>query len=337
VTHAVSLVGAIGWEVLDRVRFGSSFAISPHGLGIAIGYLAGAVVFIRESRRRGYPEEVASSVIFWALIGTLIGARLGYVITHLSDYTRAVDVLKVWQGGISQLGGVVGAIIVSAVVVRRERRRRGIELSLLKGLDAAAIPIALGVVIGRVGDLIIGDHLGKPTSWLLAFQYHGGNLAGYSCNSEGTCSTLLSGGKEQIITHAQATLYGPTNQVISQGVGVNQTALYDFLLTMGLVLVLVTMNRIPRRAGILFFTYVIWYGIGRIVTDFLRVENRFFGLTGSQWTSLAAVTFAVAMLVWFARHPDRPPAGAAGPGGDAAPAALGPEERPAAGAPGPPA
>jgi phosphatidylglycerol---prolipoprotein diacylglyceryl transferase len=336
VTHAVSLVGAIGWEVLDRVRFGSSFAISPHGLGIAIGYLAGAVVFIRESRKRGYPEEVASSVIFWALIGTLIGARLGYVITHLSDYTRAVDVLKVWQGGISQLGGVVGAIIVSAVVVRRERRRRGIELSLLKGLDAAAIPIALGVVIGRVGDLIIGDHLGKPTSWLLAFQYHGGNLAGYSCNSEGTCSTLLSGGKEQIITHAQATLYGPTNQVISQGVGVNQTALYDFLLTMGLVLVLVTMNRIPRRAGILFFTYVIWYGIGRIVTDFLRVENRFFGLTGSQWTSLAAVTFAVAMLVWFARHPDRPPTGA-GPGGDAAPAALGPEERPAAGGPGPPA
>src|SRR5439155_13832670 len=153
---------------LDRFRIGTSFAISPHGLGIAIGYLAGAAIFLRESRKRGYPEEVASSVIFWALIGTIVGARVAYVITHLSDYQRFTDVLAIWRGGISQLGGVVGAIIVSAIVVRRANRR-GIHLSLLKGLDAAAIPITMGVVIGRVGDLIIGDHLGKPTSWLLAF------------------------------------------------------------------------------------------------------------------------------------------------------------------------
>jgi phosphatidylglycerol:prolipoprotein diacylglycerol transferase len=321
VTHAISLVGAIGWEVLDRFRFGSSFAISPHGLGIAIGYLSGAVVFLRESRKRGYPEEVASSVIFWALIGTLIGARLGYVITHLSDYTRFVDMLKVWQGGISQLGGVVGAIIVSTIVVRRANRSRGSHLSLLKGLDAAAIPIALGVVIGRVGDLIIGDHLGKPTSWVLAFRYDGGNLAGYSC-VEGTCRTFLSGGNEQVITHSNAVLTGPTGQVLAQGVGVNQTALYDFLLTMGLVLLLVALNRVPRRAGILFFTYVIWYGTGRILTDFLRVENRFFGLTGSQWTSVLAVALGIGMLVWFALRPSRPPEEGEGP----AFAAVGPPE-----------
>jgi phosphatidylglycerol:prolipoprotein diacylglycerol transferase len=306
VTHAFSLIGAIGWEVLDRFRFGGSFAISPHGLGIAVGYLCGAVVFLRESRRRGYPEEVASSVIFWALIGTLIGARAGYVITHLSDYEGHVgDMLKVWQGGISQLGGVVGAIIVSTLVVRRANRGRGLHLSLLEGLDAAAIPIALGVVIGRVGDLIIGDHLGTPTSWLLAFRYDGGTLAGYTC-VEGTCRTFLSGGKELVITHAQAALSGPTGGVVAQGIGVNQTALYDFLLTMGLVLLLVSMNRVSRRAGILFFTYVIWYGTGRILTDFVRVENRFFGLTGSQWTSVLAVAFAIGMLAWFATHPDRP-------------------------------
>jgi prolipoprotein diacylglyceryltransferase len=73
---------------------------------------------------------------------------------------------------------------------------------------------------------------------------------------------------------------------------------------MGLVVLLVYVNGRPRRAGILFFTYVIWYGTGRIVTDFLRVENRFFGLTGSQWTSILAVGFSIAMLVRFARRPE---------------------------------
>src|SRR2546426_6508025 len=150
-------LAAIGWKVLDRFHFGSSFAISPHGVGIALGFLAGAYVFMtREAPRRGYPEEVASTIVFWALIGAVVGSRVGYVITHLADFKNPVDVLKVYQGGLSQLGGVAGAVFLGYFVVRRHK------LPFLKGLDAAAIAIPLGVVLGRVGDLIIGDHLGKP-------------------------------------------------------------------------------------------------------------------------------------------------------------------------------
>jgi phosphatidylglycerol:prolipoprotein diacylglycerol transferase len=84
---------------------------------------------------------------------------------------------------------------------------------------------------------------------------------------------------------------------------VHQTALYDFFMTMALVLLLILLNRHSRRAGVLFFSYMVWYGAGRILTDFLRVENRFFGLTGSQWTSSAAVAFATLALIWFALRP----------------------------------
>ena len=46
-------------------------------------------------------------------------------------------------------------------------------------IRGSSLPLVftLGIVIGRVGDLIIGDHLGKPTSWFLAWSYHGGTLA----------------------------------------------------------------------------------------------------------------------------------------------------------------
>jgi prolipoprotein diacylglyceryltransferase len=75
---------------------------------------------------------------------------------------------------------------------------------------------------------------------------------------------------------------------------------------MALLLLLVSLNRKERRTGILFFTYVLWYGSGRILTDFLRVENRFLGLTGSQWTSSAAVTLAVFVLLRYAWQSRRP-------------------------------
>jgi phosphatidylglycerol:prolipoprotein diacylglycerol transferase len=297
----LSVLAAVGWKVIDRFHIAGRLAISPHGVGIAIGFLAGAYVFMEESRRRGYAEEASSAIVFWALIGTVIGSRLGYVFTHLSEFHNPVAILQVYKGGLSQLGGVVGAVAVCFVSIRH----RG--LSFAKGLDAAAIPIPLGVVIGRVGDLIIGDHLGKPTSWALAFHYHGGTLAGYDCTGN-ICTTFLSGNHVQVISEHGAELHaqGPFGPVIQQGIGVHQTALYDFLLTMGLVLLLVWMNRKDRRDSVLFLTYMIWYGTGRIITDFLRVENRFFGLTGSQWTSSVAVAVAAGLLVWYIRHPGGP-------------------------------
>jgi phosphatidylglycerol:prolipoprotein diacylglycerol transferase len=298
VIRFASFLGAIGWHVLDRFRFGSHVAISPHGLGIAVGYLSGATIFIKEARKRGYPEDASSRIMFWALIGTIVGARVAYVITHLSQFKTFGDVLAIYRGGISLIGGIVGAIIASYFIVRRTR------LPFVKGLDTAAMPIALGIVIGRIGDLVIGDHLGKPTSWLLAFQYHGGNLSGYTCG-QGLCYTTLSGNRTQTIfaNPPHAVLASATGKTLATGVGVHQTALYDLFIAMGLVLLLVYLNRVPRRTGVLIATFGLWYGTGRIITDFLRVENRFFGLTGSQWSSCVAVAACLVVLVWFALHP----------------------------------
>src|SRR5919197_1439151 len=83
-------LAAITWHVLDRVHIGSSFAISPHGVGIAVGYLAGAYVFLHEGPKRGVSEEQISSLVFWGLIGAMIGARVGYVLSHLSEFHSIV-------------------------------------------------------------------------------------------------------------------------------------------------------------------------------------------------------------------------------------------------------
>jgi len=108
--------------------------------------------------------------------------------------------------------------------------------------------------------------------------------------------------------------------VLGQGVGVHQTALYDFVSASILLLfLLIVMNRKPRREGVLILTWAIWYGSTRIITDFLRVDKRFFGLTGSQWTSIAvASASAITLVVWAIRPRPGPkpiPVGATAPPG----------------------
>jgi phosphatidylglycerol:prolipoprotein diacylglycerol transferase len=169
-------LAAIGWHVLDRIHIGGSFAISPHGLGIALGFLLGSWWMLREGPKRGVREEHISSMLFWALVGTIFGARFFYVVGHFSEFNSFTDMLKIYNGGISLLGGIAGAIAFAYPLMRKHGYR------FLQVMDSAAIGLAFGIFVGRIGDLIIGDHLGKPTDVPWAFAYHGGQLSAFNCS-----------------------------------------------------------------------------------------------------------------------------------------------------------
>jgi len=324
-------LAAIGWPVLDRLRFGD-LAISPHGIGIAVGFLIGARVLVREGPKRGVSVDDINTMLVWAIVGAIVGARFFYVVAHWSEFDGLLDALAIWRGGISLLGGIAGAILVNLPLLRRRGYR------FFQVMDGAVIGLALGIGIGRIGDLVIGDHLGIPTSWFLAWTYEGGTLAPpFSCAAE-VCRAVLQGGRELVITREGATLLAADGRVLAEGVGVHQTALYDLLSAWPLFATLSVLNRAPRREGVLTLTFGLWYGAVRVVTDFLRVDKRFFGLTGSQWTALTvAVVCAVTLLVWAVRSRARAVAadrGPAGPGDGDPPtaAAEGAPAEPAGGA-----
>jgi phosphatidylglycerol:prolipoprotein diacylglycerol transferase len=292
------MLGSIGWPVIDRFRFGSVFAISPHGLGIAIGFLIGSMLLIRICRRWGLDPDHVNTMLMWALVGTIVGARLAYVVAHYSDFKSPIEILEVWKGGISLLGGIAGAIIINI------RRMRRYGYSVLQVLDPAAVALAMGIGIGRVGDLIIGDHLGKPTSWLLAWTYHGGTLPPpWSCSTlTQSCTALLQGGATETITRTGARLFNAAGDQIAQGVGVHPTALYDMIGAWVLFALLWRVQKKPRRRGVLALTFGIWYGCMRLIEDSVRIDKRFGPFTGSQWTALAVVVVsAITLIVWARR------------------------------------
>ncbi len=305
----IAMLGSIGWPVVDRFRLGNSFAISPHGLFIAIGFMIGAWLFGRIAVARGVEERAISSIVLWSLIGAIVGARFFYVAAHWSEFApKPVEALLIWKGGISLLGGIAGATIANAINIRR------FGLRFFQVADALAAPLALGIAVGRIGDLIIGDHLGKPTSWLLAWRYSGGTVAPpFECLQE-FCQAPLQGDRLQTLERSGSQLLDRTGAVIASGVGVHQTALYDMLLAWGLFALLWWFTNRSRREGLAALVFAIYYGCCRLLEDFLRIDKRFGPLTGSQWTALTVVLVCVAIWGYLAvskrpgpTTPPRPP------------------------------
>lgn len=267
------MLGAISFDPIVKINLGP-LAVSPHGLFIAIGFMAGARFMLPESRKRGMSDDDVYPLFTRAAIGALIGARLAYVLNHPGDYASSpLDILAVWKGGISLLGGFFGAIALAIPRMRKER------MSFWKVMDAAAPGMALGVLIGRTGDLIIADHLGKATSFFL----------GYRCPPVGV---------ETGSPCAPTALVSRT-----AGAVVHQTALYDQFLALILLLVLVRLRRKVHFDGFLILVFGLGYGLARILEDFLREDLRRFGLTGSQWTAVVTVGLCLFTLLVLRRTP----------------------------------
>lgn len=304
-------VDPMAWTIIPRIELGP-LAISPHGLGIAVGYLAGAQLMVRRARRSGGPpENDIWNCLFWALIGAIVGARVGYVLGHLSQVTEGGDdilgIFKVWQGGISLIGGITGAVLFALPYMIKKK------MGFWRTMDLAAPGLALGIVIGRVGDLMIGDHLGKPTEFALGWRCLG-ETGGVAPQSAAAYMSALQDGEPPSLGCYDVVLH--------------QTALYDLISTALLLGLLLLLGRSVRKPGFMIGVYAVWYGSMRVITDFMRVDRRYFGLTGSQLMSLAVVLACLYLLVRYRGAPPR----FAGPPRD--PDAPIPEDPDAEGSPG---
>jgi phosphatidylglycerol---prolipoprotein diacylglyceryl transferase len=247
------------YEPLVRIHIGP-LSISPHGVGIAVGFLLGAYFFLKWCRNAGLTDDQVYSLVNRAAIGSIIGARLAYAVNHPGDFDNPLEVFAVWKGGISLLGGIAGAILAGVPKMRSE------GLSFWKVMDLAVPGVAMGIVVGRIGDLVIADHLGKPTDFFL----------GYVCPAEATGSPCLA----------------PIGQAV------HQPALYDLFSVTLLLLVLLRLRRTPRYDGFLTLVFGAWYGTGRFIEDFFRIdETHGTGLTGSQWTAITVLTLCLYCLV----------------------------------------
>ncbi len=116
-----------------------------------------------------WSPKMLDDVLFYGVLGVILGGRLGYILFYKpGDYlAHPLDILKVWEGGMSFHGGFLGVILAMALFAHRRKLR------WLSVTDFIAPLVPLGLAAGRLGNFINGELWGRPTDlpWGMVFRY----------------------------------------------------------------------------------------------------------------------------------------------------------------------
>ena len=247
------------------------------GLAVLLAFVIAQIIAQRELARRGHDPEPIGDLIFAAVIGGLLGAKLYYalIVGDLSDlFSRAGFVF--W-------GGLIGGIIAVLATARFKK------LSMMRVSDVGAISVAAAYSVGRTGCWAVGDDYGRPWSGPLAVAFPEG--------APPSTAEIMS------------RLFGiPVDPGMAPNtvLAVHPTQLYEVVLGFLMFAVLWRLRDHKHAEGWLFGVYAVLAGIERFIIEFFRAkDDRFFG--AFTMAQLIAIGFVVFGVIWMlVRNRPRP-------------------------------
>jgi phosphatidylglycerol:prolipoprotein diacylglycerol transferase len=153
-----------------------SFDLRWYSLAYIAGIFIGYWYLLKLLRQPGAPmaRRHADDLAFYAALGIMLGGRLGYILFYdFADYIRhPIDMLKVWKGGMSFHGGVIGTSLGIFYFARKEK------LSWLRIHDYVACCVPFGLFFGRLANFVNQELWGAPTTvpWAIRFLEPTGRL-----------------------------------------------------------------------------------------------------------------------------------------------------------------
>lgn len=158
----------IPWFHLASIDIGF-LKIHIWGLFVSLGFIAGITFAYFELKRKKMEAGRVFDLAFWIILCAIIGGRLVNIAEHLSSYVAApLDILKIWQGGMSVYGGFLGAILAAVVYLKKNK------LDFWQYGDAVMFGLPLGYFIGRLGCFFLHEHPGTETKFFLGVLFPDG-------------------------------------------------------------------------------------------------------------------------------------------------------------------
>ena len=262
--------------------------ITSFGVFMLLAFLTGAYAIRAEFRRIGEDPERVWDMLFMAVVGGILGAKLYYILLNWDRLVADPWPLITSRGGLVWYGGFLGA---TALVVWEIRRQK---LPLARVADATAAPLAIAYAVGRMGCFLVGDDWGRPTGSWVGIRF-----------PQGTPPTSVEVLERQFGVTVDPELVERYGQVVP----VHPTQLYEIGMSTLIFFLLWRIRRHDHAPGWLFMLWLALAGLERFIVEFVRVkDDRFFGpLSLAQVISLAIVTVGLAGMArtWA---PERRPA-----------------------------
>ena len=289
----MGILGSISIGINPNLIDIGNLILSWHGVMTFVAVAVAVWLVARWGGREGMIVDSIYSVAVWAIIGGVIGARILHVIDFWDEVYRDdfISVFSVWSGGIAIYGAIIGGFIGGALYIMIRNSEWFLSLwrtvfpfmgeahrANLPGIgrlaDITVPALLISQAIGRVGDLINGEHFSTVSNLPWAVVYTHANSPGI--------------------------FRPPTHPAVG----------YELLFDLVLLAAIWPLRDRLRPHGMFFTLYLATYSIGRFFLSFLREEfNEYFGaLNEAQVVAIIVVIFTVPLLVWKAQlvRPSRP-------------------------------
>jgi phosphatidylglycerol:prolipoprotein diacylglycerol transferase len=241
--------------------------IYSFGAMMALGFLIAGYVVAVELGRKGFDPEDAWSIVLWAAVGGIVGARVLAILTDWQTF-RLDPIGSLFSGsGFVWYGGLIGGFVsVSIFIVRR-------SIPWLVAVDTMAPALAIGQAIGRIGCQVSGDgDWGSPTRMPWGMQYPNAIV--------GWMTWLRDSG-------------------LAPDTRVHPAPVYETLAYCAIFSLLWSLRKKGLRDGSLLWIYFVSSSIARFAIEIVRVEPVLAaGLTQAQWIAIALFGLGAVLLLW---------------------------------------
>ncbi|ERJ36788.1 Prolipoprotein diacylglyceryl transferase [Burkholderia sp. AU4i] len=272
-------------------------AVRWYGLMYLVGFIAAIVVGrirlkLPHVAAQGWTVKDIDDMMFYGVLGTVLGGRLGYVLFYKADFyfSHPLDVFKVWEGGMSFHGGFLG-VTLAMMLFAWQRKRHWLQVT-----DFVAPMVPTGLAAGRLGNFINGELWGRVTDpsapWAMLFPGAMRDDAAWLPKHPGLVEKWHLADvfmQYQMLPRHPSQLY--------------EIALEGIVLFFALFL----FARKSRPMGAVSALFLIGYGLARFTVEFAREPDDFLGLLAlglsmGQWLSLPMIIAGIALMVWAYRR-----------------------------------
>ena len=255
------------------------FQLRFYSLAYLVGILLAYWHLSKMIKAPGAPmaQRHADDLFFYCTLGVILGGRLGYAAFYKPELFGGVELFKLWEGGMSFHGGVIGVLVAISWVAWRG------GLNWLRICDYIAVNVPFAYMLGRLANFINGELYGRPVE------------------SDFPLAMVFPTDPDQLARHP--------SQLYQAG--------FEGLLLGLLLFALFWKTRARYRAGLLVGLFTVGMGLGRFLMEFFREPDAHLayvvvetGLSRGQWLSLPMIAIGLVVMVYALVKP--PVGGAAG-------------------------